>query len=276
MSRPLIIDAFMYSDEADILELRLTELYDVVDHFVLVEADVTHTDVQKPYHFSESPERFAEWADKIIVVRATDLPTKEEAPDPWAREHAQREWIEAGFASIPHLSMSDIILQSDVDEVPRALYVRNVRPGVGLAAFGMRGHFFAVDWLYPHIWNGTVAGTVRTILGLGPTPFALMRDSRNGHVFNPSIPTGVRPPGYDDAGWHLSWLGGPDRARQKVGSFCHPEVSELIEAGIADDLRFWREGVHVDGCKMAPVDVNDEWPRWIVDGNAPESWYRPR
>jgi hypothetical protein len=78
-----------------------------------------------------------------------------------------------------------------------------------------------------------------------------------------------------DAGWHLSWLGGPERARKKVGAYCHPEVTDRIEAGLTDDY-FYREGWHVDGVKMTPVDVDETWPKWIVEGHAPASWYRPR
>ena len=79
-----------------------------------------------------------------------------------------------------------------------------------------------------------------------------------------------------DAGWHFSWLGGPERAMHKVNSFCHPEVEAEIRGSISNDNFYWREGFHVDGLRMAPVDVDDEWPKWIRDGNAPASWYRPR
>ena len=36
MSRPKVIDTFPFNNELDMLECRLTELYDAVDHFVLV------------------------------------------------------------------------------------------------------------------------------------------------------------------------------------------------------------------------------------------------
>jgi hypothetical protein len=39
MSRPLLIDAFPFHDELDILEMRLTELYETVDKFIIVEAE---------------------------------------------------------------------------------------------------------------------------------------------------------------------------------------------------------------------------------------------
>lgn len=266
MSRPLIIDAFPYHDEADILEMRLTELYDAVDWFVIVEADVTHQDAPKPSYFRENAERFQPWHDKIVNVYATGLPTLAEDPDPWARELAQREYIGDGLEQIG-VASTDIILQSDVDEIPRALYARNVRPGNGMLSFGMAGHFWAVDWLYPYPWQGTVAATAGVISRLGGAKFGHMRNMRN---------TVSCPPHMQNSGWHFSWLGGPDRARTKVGSFCHPEVKDDILGALDNDNFYWREGWHVDGAKMAPVDVDDTWPKWIRDGNAPAHWYRPR
>lgn len=266
MTRPLLVDAFPFHDELDILEVRLTELYDTVDWFVLVEADVTHQDRPKPSYYRDHRDRFAAFADKIVPVWATKLPTLADNPDPWARELAQREHIATGLA---HLGVGDddIVMQSDVDEIPRADAARNVRPGKGFVGFHQRGHFWAVDWLYPPGWNGTVAGTGASIHRLGDrTPFGNMRGVRN----QPGLVT------MPDAGWHLSWLGGPDRAVKKVNSFCHPEVEKQIRESIADDNYNWRTGVHVDGVKMTPVDVDHTWPKWIVEGNAPDSWYRPR
>ena len=265
MTRPKIVDTFPFHDELDLLECRLTELYDTVDHFVLVEAEVTHQDRPKPWHYLENAERFAPFADKIVSVQATGLPGVDEFPDPWAREHAQRDHIVTGIAQLD-LADDDIILQSDVDEIPRPLYVRNVRPK-GLEVFGQRGYFWAVDWLYPQIWQGTVAGTVRSIQGLGDRPFVRMRNARTTAPMRPHM---------RDAGWHLSWLGGPERVTKKVGSFCHPEVEAQISGAIANDNFYYREGFHVDGERMAPVDVDETWPKWIVEGNAPASWYRPR
>jgi len=266
MSRPLVIDCFPFHDELDMLEMRLTELYEAVDRFVIVEADATHQDRPKPSYYLDNDERFASWADKIVHVWATGLPTLAGAPDPWARELAQREHIATGLERIG-VAGHDIILQSDVDEIPRALNARNVRPNGKVQVFGQRGHFWAIDWLYPRQWPGTTALTVDTLGRLGSTPFGAMRTLR----------TSADCPAYMlDAGWHFSWLGGPERALHKVNSFCHPEVEADIRGSIANDNFYWREGFHVDGLRMAPVDVDDEWPKWIRDGNAPGSWYRPR
>jgi beta-1,4-mannosyl-glycoprotein beta-1,4-N-acetylglucosaminyltransferase len=270
--RPLLIDAFPFHDEIDLLECRLTELYDTVDKFVIVEAEVTHQDEAKPSYLGDNWERFSPFHDKIVRVWATELPTMAQDADPWAREYMQREHITTGLKVIG-VESDDIVMQSDADEIPRPICARNCLPGGGFVSFRQRGHFWAVDWQYPPGWGGTVAGTVGAIWRLGQRtgrPFGSMRSLRDGPNAAPS------PPHLRDAGWHLSWLGGPERAVSKVGSYCHPEVTDRILGGLANDNFFWREGFHVDGVKMEPVEVDETWPRWIVEGNAPESWYRPR
>lgn len=264
MIRPLVIDCFPFRDELDILECRLTELHAAVDRFVLVEADVDHQDHPKPFHYLENAERFAPWADKIVAVQARNLPTVADFPDPWAREHAQREWIGEGLTRIG-VSAHDVILQSDVDEIPRALPTRNVRPN-GMLAFEQRLHCFAVDWLHPEPWRGTVAGRAGFVQSLGPLCFGKMRDARN---------TVNCPPYLRDAGWHLSWLGGREAAIAKLGAFCHPEIADRIEVGLAEDV-FLVNGWHVDGKRMSAVDVDESWPRWVFERRCPENWFRPR
>ena len=264
MTRPKVIDCFPFNAEFDVLTMRLVELYDAVDAFVLVEADVDHQGHPKPYHFAENAKRFASWADKIVSVQATGLPPAGEWPDPWIRENAQREFIGKGLEALG-VTSEDIILQSDVDEIPRALHARNVRPS-GAQAFEQRLHCFAVDWLHPEPWRGTVAARASHVWGLGDRRFSRMRDLRN---------LAPCPPHLRDAGWHFSWLGGREAALAKLGAFCPPEIAEFAESGLERDF-YLRDGWHVDGKKMHPVDVDDSWPRWIVDGHAPSVWFRPR
>lgn len=266
MARPLIIDAFPFNNELDILQMRLVELYEAVDRFVIVESERDHQDHLKPLHYDNNRERFAPWADKIrhIIVRDGEMPSKEQDADPWAREHAQREFIARGVSD---LSGEDVILQSDVDEIPRALQARNVRPGRAMVSFQQRLHCFAVDWQHPDWWYGTVAATINTLSQLPHgRQFAWQRDARL---------RAECPPHLRDAGWHFSWLGGKEAALAKLGSFCHPEIAERTESLLAEDM-FLREGYHVDGQKQAPVDVDETWPKWIVEGRAPEVWFRRR
>ena len=266
MSRPVVIDTFPFNNEFDLLQCRLEEMDSAVDFFLAVEADVDHQDHPKPYHLSENLSRFDAWSDKLIVVRATGLPTHADDPDPWARELSQREYLFDGLRIVNQrreLSKSDIVLHGDVDEICRALHVKNVRPKGEFISFEQRLHCFAVDWLHPDPWGGTVASRLDDFATLGQWPFQKLRNTRNA---NRSLP---------DAGWHLSWLGGQEAALKKLGSFCHPEIAERTLVGLSSDL-YLREGFHVDGRRMAPVDVDESWPRYIFERRCPSVWFRPR
>lgn len=264
MSRPKIIDTFMFNDELDMLECRLVEIGDMVDWIVIVEADVTHQDRPKPYHFLEHADRYAPWLDKIVHVKASGLPSFDANQDHWSRENAQREFVTHGLDKIG-VSADDVILHGDVDEIPRAFHVRTLRPS-GLVSFGMRFHCFAVDWLHPERWQGTVAGTAGTVKALGNGCMSRMRDTRN---FAPC------PPHMHDAGWHFSWVGGNEYGWRKLAAFCHPEIERQVRDGLAADI-FYRDGWHVDGTKLDPVDVDGSWPLWIKSGQCPDVWFRPR
>ena len=252
-----IFDTFMINDELDMLEARLYELEGIpnIVH-IAVEADVSHQDTAKPYHLTENVERFDQWKDRLVVVRATDLPTAEQDPDPWSREHGQREWVTAGLAAHGY-DPDDVILHGDLDEIPTVVAARNVRPR-GFVAFDMRCYSMAVDWQHPDTWRGTVASLAQNV-----TTFSAMRDVRN---FAPGLP---------DAGWHLGWLGGPEAQLRKLNAFCHPEIAARTLDGI--EQNFWLEqGWHVDGKKLIPVDVDHTWPKWITERRCPESWFRDR
>jgi beta-1,4-mannosyl-glycoprotein beta-1,4-N-acetylglucosaminyltransferase len=252
-----IYDTFMANQELDMAECRFYELEDVPDLVhVVVEADVDHQDHPKPYHFTAAMEsgRFDRWACRIRIVRASGLPTAADHPDPWAREHAQREHTREGLTDA---SPEDVVLHGDIDEIPTAVWVRNVRPQ-GYSVAGMKFHCFAVDWLHPHLWQGTVAARYSHI-----TSFSEMRDARNHAKLMPG------------SGWHFSWVGGREYTIDKLNSFCHPEIAPRTLDGLEQDL-FMGQGFHVDGKKLAPVEVGPGWPKWIREGHAPDSWYRPR
>lgn len=258
-----IFDTFMVNGnpdgpELDLLELRLLELEDVrsLVH-VAVEADVDHQGNLKPFYVSEHADRYAPWKERLRIIRATGLPSVEDHPDPWAREHAQREHAAHGMTDA---GPDDFVLHGDLDEIPTPLVVHNL-PRRGGYAFDMTWCSFAVDWVCPSRWRGTVVVKARDVAARG---FGNARDQRN---FLPPIPY----PG----GFHLGWLGGNNAAWLKLHSFCHPEIETRIADGLDRDL-FLQEGIHVDGQAMQPVDIDDTWPRYIRERRCPPTWFRCR
>lgn len=251
----MIYDTFPFFNELDMLECRLTELGDLVDVFVAVEADVDHQGHPKPYILTENLDRFAVWGDKLRVVRATGLPTVAEAPNAWSREQAQREYVSQAMTDA---SLDDVVYHGDVDEIPNRTVIRNLRPR-GFVSNLQRGLFWALDWEYPDLWEGTVAARVRDV-----ESFAVMRNSRR---LNRQFVKG---------GWHFSWMGGAEAHIAKAHAFCHPEIIPVLDKSLAEGHTFLAEGKHTDGKQLRPVEVDDTYPKWVRDGNAPDSWYRPR
>jgi len=64
----------MFNDELDMLEIRMHELKDVVDFFVIVEARVTFSNRQKPLVFEQNKARFDFVAENIIHIVLDELP----------------------------------------------------------------------------------------------------------------------------------------------------------------------------------------------------------
>jgi hypothetical protein len=66
--RSLVYDCFMFFNEFDVLEIRLNELDDVVDYFVLVESQQTFQGHKKPLVFKNNEDRFKRYLSKIIYL----------------------------------------------------------------------------------------------------------------------------------------------------------------------------------------------------------------
>ena len=107
-----IFDCFMFNDELDLLELRLTELYDYIDIFVIVESNLSFTCRPKSFLFEQTKNRFNKWNTKIRYVKHQSLAHS----NPWINENAQRNAIEDAISDAAN---DDIIIISDVDEIVR-------------------------------------------------------------------------------------------------------------------------------------------------------------
>ena len=251
----------MFRDELDMLQCRLEELADSVHRFILVEATQNHQGQQKPLHFAENRDRFAPWADRIIHVVVNDLPDN---PNPWVREHAQRD---AALATLEDADGCDLVLIGDLDEIPsRAALEAKPRPAVALQ---QNVCMFAVDWMA----FAERTSVIETAAYARVNGLAAVRDQR--HIY----------PAIRDGGWHFSWLGGKERCLEKLDNFCHLEARETVRQGIesgdyiergAWNPDAWMRGSKKRDVQLEPVEVDERWPAMIREHRCPPEWYRPR
>jgi beta-1,4-mannosyl-glycoprotein beta-1,4-N-acetylglucosaminyltransferase len=280
------IDTFLYSGigtEADLLECRLRELDGLVDWHVIVEGALTFQGREKRLTFQDQEERFKPWKDRIWYVAhypTADEPGKEPGPA-WAREHSSRQVVRDGLGCIGARD-GDIILHGDVDEIPSREAVLSLQMHAGQiipCKLSLRFFMFAVDWEVPWRWGAP------SVMRLGQLDnFTQLRETGWG-----TWPHGQFPDG--SQGWHMTWLGGEQAAREKVHAFSHVEAIPETEAGL-DAGKYWRDGVWWPGggrpheTQFLAREVDGGWPQWIFDswdpmtgqptGPAPASWFRPR
>ena len=68
-----IIDSFLFYNELDMLEFRLTELNEHVDYFIILESNFDFKGNKKESVFNLNKERFNLWKDKIILIDCPEL-----------------------------------------------------------------------------------------------------------------------------------------------------------------------------------------------------------
>jgi len=76
------------------------------------------------------------------------------------------------------------------------------------------------------------------------------------------------------SGWHVSWMGGPEWAANKMRSFSHQEL--MVENPDVFMAENYRVGRSIRGEDLWEVDIDDSYPAYIREMRAPHSWYRKR
>jgi beta-1,4-mannosyl-glycoprotein beta-1,4-N-acetylglucosaminyltransferase len=128
-----IYDCFSYWDEDLLLDLRLNILNDYVDYFVIVEGNKTWQNNSKKLNFNIL--KFPKFKNKIIYIPVEDMP---EGKDPYKRENFQRNCITRGLVDA---SNDDLIMISDLDEIPNPLKIKKFKSKYRFAVFKQM-HFY--------------------------------------------------------------------------------------------------------------------------------------
>jgi beta-1,4-mannosyl-glycoprotein beta-1,4-N-acetylglucosaminyltransferase len=204
-----IIDCFTFYNELDMLELRLNELNDVVDYFVLVECVKTHANNDKELYFENNKDRFTNFLDKIIHIIVKDnIPQTSNA---WDIENYQRRGIDQGIKQL-NLNSDDLIIITDLDEIPDAdtlQHIKNTNEINGVYSMEMDLYYYNLNckcknkWYHAKILNfGNYNNDPQSVRDWG---------SVNGCIQN--------------GGWHLSYFGDVDFIKNKIKNFAHQEFN---------------------------------------------------
>jgi beta-1,4-mannosyl-glycoprotein beta-1,4-N-acetylglucosaminyltransferase len=199
----MIYDCFTFFNELDLLEIRLNELDPYVDKFVIAECKKTFTFKEKPLYFEENKERFAKFLPKIVHV-AMDFGGRGE----WGNEFAQRNSIRDGLERDGAKS-DDIVIVSDVDEMPNLKGFDFGAIGSGVAGFPMQYYYYHLN---------CKMSLEQTIIKAFRYDYLKYWSPHEMRGKEPDIV-------HDKMGWHFSYMGGPDRISEKINAFAHQDMN---------------------------------------------------
>jgi len=273
----MIIDAFTFFNEKELVELRIKYLSDIIDYFVIVEADVTHTGKEKKWNFpkildnelKEFSHKIKYHQMKVDLEKADREKSKNYGAGTWGRsfkvDNMQRNYIKNACEKF--LS-DDIIIISDLDEIPSREKINFIKSCdfkvIAPVAFDQALFHLNCKYLSLERWIGSVAITKQLIEKFEPQVF---RNYKN------------RISCFSDAGWSFSSFGGVNRVREKFNAFAHEEYNKDMytnEANIIKSAELGKDLFHRD-VKKQKVDKNF-FPKDLLKlmENNPEFYFGPK
>ncbi len=202
--RPRIYDCFMFGGERELLHKRIMQLANVVDRFVITEATKTHSGKPRELVFEKCYE-LQPYASMITYIVVDDLPEVEGTvtDKSWSRERWQRNAIMRGLTGCQD---SDLIIVSDLDEIPSVDAIQSYNGCNRIRSFSMDLYFYDMSTKANDKW-----------LDAKILPYWQLKEL---------TPCGAR---YTQAeiipngGQHLSYFGGVEAIVQKISNTAHRE-----------------------------------------------------
>lgn len=243
--KPKIYDGFIFFNELDILEMRLSELNDVVSKFIIVEGTMTHSGkINDKRYFLNNLNRFKKYKDKIIYL--VDNFEEVVVNNSWDLERHQRDFIKNGWKS---LTNNDAIIISDCDEIPNPEAIANYKLKDGFSSFLQKLYYdyincYCQEWEWAKIVPFAIAKTM--------TPCQIRYTEAQNKIQN--------------GGWHFSFMGGPSKIKEKMTSYAHqeyntPEFLNRINIALdkGEDI-FKREGI-----TKIIVPIDKSYPKYVLN-----------
>ena len=251
----------MYFDEEIVLDLRLNTLNEYVDYFVIVESSFNHKGEKRELKFNLK--KFEKFSKKIIYLVYNEVPHKIEPINSadhedeksrkyifnaYLRENAQRNYI---FKGLHHADPNDIILVSDVDEIPNLEKINFNKISEKLIFFNQTMFYYKFNLKLPNlIWTGTKACKKKNLLS--PQWLRNIKDKkypfyRIDTLFSKTKYTNIKF--IIEGGWHFTNIKTAKEIRKKLKSYLHHREFDVDPISVEDIIEIMNN-------KIAIYDLN--------------------
>jgi hypothetical protein len=253
MRKHKIIDTIFLYDEIEMLHFRLTELDEYVDEFVIMECEMDFKGNPKPLNYLENIDLFKKWKDKITYlptpsITFNDVNTIYESISFTKKFNKVNDKIVGkddirffqiitliGILLEKPIGLDDLILISDVDEIPDLSKVSSFKPQLKFGVIVLRQTNFTWTTKYFDV-----------IPNMGTIGFQFNRLVTNPEIvykayFNKLLPSN---PDFEiiDNGYHLSHFYDLEKTISKL-KLLHNENSEYDLSELDSRVRYSYENL---------------------------------
>lgn len=266
----MVYDCIPFFNELDILNLRLHILDPYVDKFIIEEATVTFSGEPKELCFEKNKELFEPFLSKIEYIVVDNSPTDVTTHE---RDKFQKNALERGLLNA---SSEDVILLSDVDEIPNPEVLKEI-----IHHFDKdKIYHLAQRMFYCYLNMEEVSGKLLSITGEFPgiarrkwlgTKIFSKKSIPDGGIIelrqaSVTAPEAVR---VEDGGWHFGYMGSRqerDVARRigtKVVAAAHQEYNDTDLLAEARDRLILGEDLFGRDARFTRVEIDDSYPLYL-------------
>lgn len=210
----MIIDCILINDEIEFLCDRILYLKNIVDKFVIYESTKTFSNKEKKLYCLENINVLDKLGVEYYIHTIDNLPDG----DAWKREEYTRNCFVDPLLNIG-VSDTDIILMSDVDEIPKVESIVECQKILNQSydkniAFVCKFYYYYSNTRYNELKNNEWVPSLWT--ATRSTTFKNLKE-KGGHYLRYNCNFDIK-----DAGWHFSYLS-KNNIRKKLESFSHTE-----------------------------------------------------
>ena len=219
-----VYDCITFYQANMLFQLRFEILKDVVDYFVICEANKSHTGLKKEFNFNPKiPEKYK---DKIIYIKVTDLPDiKIKGKKDYKLLSLQMENL---FKGIRSANQNDLIIFSDEDEIPNPNIINSFNyKKYKFGIFLQNMYYYKLNIMNTDEGNGNWAGS-RICQKKNLKSFFKLRLLKIKNLEYPfwrfdkekSIEL------IKSGGWHFTYLMKPKEISKKIEDMAHTEFNK--------------------------------------------------
>ena len=258
-----VYDCITFYQANMLFQLRFEILKDVVDYFVICEANKSHTGLKKEFNFNPKiPEKYK---DKIIYIKVTDLPDiKIKGKKDYKLLSLQMENL---FKGIKSASQNDLIIFSDEDEIPNPNIINSFNyKKYKFGIFLQNMYYYKLNIMNTDEGNGNWAGSricqkknlksffKLRLLKIKNLEYPFWRFDKERSIELIKL-----------GGWHFTYLMKPKEISKKIEDMAHTEFNKekfkdinLIE----NNIKNLKDPFNRD-LNLKKTEIDETYPEFI-------------